>query len=404
MKNKCNNYPSDFSRRKFITNSIHLALFSSVAIYPLSAVAARFGTWLDDEELLVIFKHEFLGLNGAVVDPVTDMYILGSGYRQYNPRIMRFLVPDSLSPFGQAGENMYAYCHGDPVNRFDPSGHLDSLKLGLGILSLLIGLAGAIAAPFTGGTSIAIAGAVIGGLLGAVGGALSVASAIVADSNPQAAARLDIASLAFAIASVAASVAGTVGGAVQGLKTAANPWKITYKLKPASASTKMEKTWDKLFKASKESNVIKLAHRENQLAFQSRLASESNIVRTGQFSAFKEAYRATSIRGMSWKIETSAAKGFKSNPWHFSKKVIGGLFKKDTLLNLSSSGLTNIPKIINAKEVINNLNHSESPSNVGTLGMTLRNSRNPDSNLIMTQNNLEHGSVGFDSQIRDGIF
>lgn len=404
MKNESSIEPSDFSRRKFITNSVQLALFSSVAIFPLAAASAKVGSWFDEEDLFTIFKHEFLGLNGAMVDPTTGMYVLGNGYRQYNPRIMRFLAPDSMSPFGQAGDNMYAYCHGDPINRFDPSGHLDGLKLGLGILSFLIGLAGAIAAPFTGGTSLAIAGAVIGGLLGAIGGALSVASAVIAESNPQASARLDIASFAFAIASVASSVVGAYGGAAQGLKTAARPWKVTYKLKPESASSKMDKLWDKLLKTSQDLDVSSITRAENQFAYQSRTAANLNIVKSGELTAFKEAYRGTSIGGVSWKIETSAAKGFKSNPWHFTKKMIGGLFKKDTLLNLSSSATTNIPKIIQAKEIINNLHQSDSPTNTGTHSMTLKNSRNQEFGLLMTSYSIEQGRLGLDSQIRDGIF
>jgi len=36
---------------------------------------------------------------------------------------MRFLSPDSLSPFRNRTLNAYAYCMGDPINRHDPSGH-----------------------------------------------------------------------------------------------------------------------------------------------------------------------------------------------------------------------------------------------------------------------------------------
>ncbi|MBH2079041.1 MAG: RHS repeat-associated core domain-containing protein [Pseudomonadales bacterium] len=64
-----------------------------------------------------------LGFNGERPDPVTGHYHLGSGYRQFNPVLMRFNSPDSWSPFGEGGLNAYAYCAGDPVNRADPSGH-----------------------------------------------------------------------------------------------------------------------------------------------------------------------------------------------------------------------------------------------------------------------------------------
>lgn len=49
-------------------------------------------------------------------------YLLGNGYRLYNPILMRFCSPDSFSPFMIM--NSYAYCEGDPVNSSDPSGHM----------------------------------------------------------------------------------------------------------------------------------------------------------------------------------------------------------------------------------------------------------------------------------------
>ena len=64
-----------------------------------------------------------LGFNGERPDPVTGHYHLGSGYRQFNPVLMRFNSPDSWSPFGEGGLNAYAYCAGDPINRKDPNGH-----------------------------------------------------------------------------------------------------------------------------------------------------------------------------------------------------------------------------------------------------------------------------------------
>jgi RHS repeat-associated protein len=74
-----------------------------------------------------------LGFAGERPDLVTGHYPLGNGYRSYNPVLMRFNQPDSLSPFGEGGLNAYAYCQGDPVNRSDPSGHVSVLQL-LGML------------------------------------------------------------------------------------------------------------------------------------------------------------------------------------------------------------------------------------------------------------------------------
>ncbi|CAI8969009.1 RHS repeat-associated core domain-containing protein [Pseudomonas sp. IT-P176] len=64
-----------------------------------------------------------LMFNGEQPDPQTGHYLLGNGYRAFNPVLMRFHGPDSLSPFGKGGLNAYAYCLGDPVNRMDPTGN-----------------------------------------------------------------------------------------------------------------------------------------------------------------------------------------------------------------------------------------------------------------------------------------
>jgi RHS repeat-associated protein len=86
------------------------------------------------------------GFNGEQPDPVTGHYLLGNGYRAYNPVLMRFNSPDSLSPFGKGGFNPYAYCAGDPVNRIDPSGHeiktyqlLSYFWIGLGLFGAIWG-------------------------------------------------------------------------------------------------------------------------------------------------------------------------------------------------------------------------------------------------------------------------
>ncbi|VVO65785.1 hypothetical protein PS838_01031 [Pseudomonas fluorescens] len=69
-----------------------------------------------------------LGFNGERPDPVTGQYHLGNGCRQFNPVLMRFNSPDSLSPFGEGGLNAYAYCSGDPVNFVDPTGRAGVLN------------------------------------------------------------------------------------------------------------------------------------------------------------------------------------------------------------------------------------------------------------------------------------
>lgn len=59
---------------------------------------------------------------------VNSQYLLGNGYRSYNPALMRFHSPDSFSPFGAGGLNCYAYCMDDPVNFSDPDGHSPRLR------------------------------------------------------------------------------------------------------------------------------------------------------------------------------------------------------------------------------------------------------------------------------------
>ncbi|MHC8356041.1 RHS repeat-associated core domain-containing protein [Pseudomonas sp. LB3P81] len=65
-----------------------------------------------------------LGFNGELSEKYIGWYLLGKGYRAYNPNLMRFHSPDSWSPFGEGGLNAYMYCGGDPVNFSDPTGRL----------------------------------------------------------------------------------------------------------------------------------------------------------------------------------------------------------------------------------------------------------------------------------------
>lgn len=69
-----------------------------------------------------------LGFNGDLSERHIGWYLLGNGYRAYNPVLMCFHSPDSLSPFGEGGLNAYGYCAGDPVNFSDPTGHMLSLS------------------------------------------------------------------------------------------------------------------------------------------------------------------------------------------------------------------------------------------------------------------------------------
>lgn len=72
-----------------------------------------------------------LGFNGERPEPLTGHYLLGNGYRAFNPVFMRFNSPDSWSPFGEGGVNAYAYCEGNPVNTMDKTGHAKNLIKGI---------------------------------------------------------------------------------------------------------------------------------------------------------------------------------------------------------------------------------------------------------------------------------
>ncbi|WP_277620578.1 RHS repeat-associated core domain-containing protein, partial [Pseudomonas endophytica] len=96
-------------------------------------VYTPFGHHANDTLLSVI------GFNGKRPEPVTGHYLLGQGYRAYNPLLMRFNSPDSWSPFGEGGINAYAYCDNEPVMRQDSTGHLwqwaKILGRGLGVVN-----------------------------------------------------------------------------------------------------------------------------------------------------------------------------------------------------------------------------------------------------------------------------
>ncbi|WP_236548769.1 RHS repeat-associated core domain-containing protein [Pseudomonas sp. S37] len=72
--------------------------------------------------LMAVAALPGLAFCGQYRDPLTGGYPLGNGRRFYSPTLMRFMAPDSLSPFSRGGINGYVYCGADPVNRHDPSG------------------------------------------------------------------------------------------------------------------------------------------------------------------------------------------------------------------------------------------------------------------------------------------
>jgi RHS repeat-associated protein len=85
------------------------------------------------------------GFNGERSDPITGHYLLGNGHRAFNPVLMRFNSPDSLSPFEKGGLNCYAYCAGDPVNHKDPTG---KWQVHAWFANALLEIVGTYAAPY----------------------------------------------------------------------------------------------------------------------------------------------------------------------------------------------------------------------------------------------------------------
>ena len=71
-----------------------------------------------------------VGFNGERPEPVTHHYLLGNGYRAFNPVLKRFNSPDSMSPFGKGGINAYAYS-ANPMTHVDPTGHFSMVILNL---------------------------------------------------------------------------------------------------------------------------------------------------------------------------------------------------------------------------------------------------------------------------------
>lgn len=183
-----------------------------------------------------------IGFKGYRLDKASGCYILGNGYRMYNPIVRAFYSPDSESPFGAGGLSRYAYCGFDPVNFSDPSGHMSEgakISLGVGIFLAILGIGMSI---FTMGSSLSLlaasgalsAGAVAStalvvtsSVLGIASGATSIASLVLGESNPELSQKLAWASLGLGIGS---AFTGLIGGRI-----AAESIRLTAGLAPVHA-------------------------------------------------------------------------------------------------------------------------------------------------------------------------
>lgn len=150
------------------------------------------------------------GFNGEQLDPVTGLYLLGNGYRAYSPTLMRFLSPDSMSPFGAGGLNAYSYCLGDPVNRVDPTGHVSWQS----ILGIGLSILGIVASVVTMGAATPWAVAALG--LAVASGLAGIASEVINELAPgsQAGEILGWISFGLGLASLGAGLAAGAKAAV----------------------------------------------------------------------------------------------------------------------------------------------------------------------------------------------
>jgi RHS repeat-associated protein len=153
------------------------------------AVYGAYGERNPDNDLQCL-----LGFNGEVRDEVSGWYLLGLGYRAYNPTLMRFHSPDSLSPFGAGGINPYMYCAGDPINFVDPTGHANRGVSWMGVLGgvlsaigIVLTIAAVVVAPPVGAAAILATTATTG--IGVGFGGYGIAEGVMATTATKSADR-----------------------------------------------------------------------------------------------------------------------------------------------------------------------------------------------------------------------
>lgn len=108
---------------------------------------------------------------GKRLDEESGLYYFGARY--YHPRLGRFLTPDTIvqDPLLPGTLDRYAYCHNNPLNLIDPTGH--KWKWKSFVRGLIGGIVGAVVTIATGGLGAPLAFALGGMAAGAVTGGLS---------------------------------------------------------------------------------------------------------------------------------------------------------------------------------------------------------------------------------------
>ncbi|QLL16019.1 RHS repeat-associated core domain-containing protein [Pseudomonas chlororaphis] len=159
-----------------------------------------------------------IGFMGYRLDQASGCYILGNGYRLYNPVMRAFYSPDSESPFGKGGISRYHYCYLDPINLYDPTGRFSWWAFGgilLGVLGIVVGILAAIP---TGGASLtatAAGFAVVAAATGAAAIGTGVAAFVYEAKGDQDKAdllgkiSLGLGGISFGVASIGAAAAPT---------------------------------------------------------------------------------------------------------------------------------------------------------------------------------------------------
>ncbi|WP_144171740.1 RHS repeat-associated core domain-containing protein [Pseudomonas sp. Kh13] len=177
-----------------------------------------------------------LGFNAEAREQALGWYLLGRGYRAYNPGLMRFHSPDNMAP-EVAGINPYVYCLGNPVMWQDPTGHYsrgwgsndDPKKekqkrgaefwLNIGVLVMNVALTVGFAVITAGAATPLVIGVLAVGVTATLASAATqVAAEFVKD--PEKKKKLGIASLSLSLAGTLALTAGMVKGGMNKAKAA----------------------------------------------------------------------------------------------------------------------------------------------------------------------------------------
>ena len=124
---------------------------------------------------------------GYYYDSETGFYYLQTRY--YDPSICRFISADQLELLGTLADypgqiNLYAYCNNNPIMHTDPTGEIFGwiiVLIGVSVGATIGGIVGGITAANNGADAWGVVGGVLlGGVIGAAGGALLTAGGAAA--------------------------------------------------------------------------------------------------------------------------------------------------------------------------------------------------------------------------------